>query len=111
MRVSNFINLSVVAGFFIGLIFGLIKFNEPELVLFLTIVVTITMYLISLSMATIYIHMIEPKRSLLSNKKLIERQLDFFDSEFDMTEKQARSVRQFIKNFDFSEELEEDNKS
>lgn len=106
MRISNFVNLSVVCGFFLGLIFGIIKFDDPELILFLTIVVTISMYLISLTMATVYIHIIEPKRSLLGNKKSIENQLDFFDKQFDQTEKQARIIAQFIQNFDFAEEAD-----
>lgn len=106
MRVSNFINLSVVAGFFIGLTIGIMKFEEPEYMLFMTIIVTISMYLISLTMATIYIYVIEPKHSMLADKELIERQLEYFDSEFDQTEKQAHAIRQFIKNFDFSEDKE-----
>lgn len=106
MRVSNFINLSVVAGFFIGLAIGIMKFEEPEHMLFMTIVVTISMYLISLTMAAVYIYVIEPKRSMLANKDLIERQLEYFDSEFDQTERQARAIRQFINNFDFSDEKE-----
>lgn len=104
MRVSNFINLSVVAGFFIGLAVGIMKFEEPEHMLFMTVVVTISMYLISLTMAAIYIYIIEPKRSMLANKDFIERQLEYFDSEFDQTERQARAIRQFINNFDFTEE-------
>lgn len=106
MRVSNFINLSVVAGFFIGLAVGIMKFEEPEHMLFMTIVVTISMYLISLTMAAIYIYIIEPKHSMLANKDFIERQLEYFDSEFDQTERQARTIRQFINNFDFSEDKE-----
>ncbi|WP_407380231.1 hypothetical protein [Helicobacter sp.] len=106
MRVSNFINLSVVAGFFIGLAIGIMKFEEPEHMLFMTVVVTISMYLISLTMAAVYIYVIEPKRSMLANKELIERQLEYFDSEFDQTERQARAIRQFISNFDFSDEKE-----
>ncbi|MDL0080586.1 MULTISPECIES: hypothetical protein [Helicobacter] len=106
MRVSNFINLSVVSGFFIGLAIGIMKFEEPEHMLFMTIVVTISMYLISLTMAAIYIYIIEPKRSMLANKELIERQLEYFDSEFDQTERQARAIRQFISNFDFTEDKE-----
>ncbi len=104
MRIANFINLSVVSGFFIGLTFGLMKFDEPELVLFLTIIVTIAMYLISLSMSALYIFIVKQKSSTLLNKSSIEKQLEYFDAEFDETEKQTRSIRQFIKNFDFSEE-------
>ncbi|OBV28341.1 hypothetical protein BKN38_02735 [Helicobacter sp. CLO-3] len=110
MRVSNFINLSVVSGFFIGLAMGIMKFDEPELMLFMTIVVTISMYLISLTMAAIYIYVIEPKRSMLSNKDLIERQLEYFDAEFDHTERQARALQQFIETFDFSTDEQESTK-
>jgi len=103
MRVSNFINLSVVAGFFIGLAVGLIKSDEPEIVLFLTIVVTICMYLISLSMAAIYIYFIDPKQSMLNDKEQIEKQLEYFDAEFDVTEKKVHSIKRFIHDFNFSD--------
>ena len=107
MRVSNFINLSVVSGFFIGLTIGLITFDEPELVLFLLIVVTICMYLISLTMAAIYTYIQDVKSSsTLVNKKYIEEQLDYFDGEFDNTEKQARAFAKFINSFEQSEEQE-----
>ncbi len=106
MKVSNFINFSVVAGFFIGLAVGIMKFDEPEHMLFMTIVVTISMYLISLAMATIYIYVIEPKHSVLTNKEMIEKQLEYFDNEFDHTERHARAIHQFISNSDFSDDQE-----
>lgn len=107
MRMSNFINLSVVAGFFIGLTIGLIKFNEPELVLFLLIIVTICMYLISLTMAAVYTYIQDPKpSSMLANKDYIEQQLDYFDGEFDHTEKEARAIARFIASFELNEQQE-----
>ena len=107
MRVSNFINLSVVSGFFIGLTIGLVTFDEPELVLFLLIIVTICMYLISLTMAAIYTRIQDVKSSsTLVNKKYIEEQLDYFDGEFDNTEKQARAFAKFISSFEQSEAQE-----
>ena len=107
MRLSNFINLSVVAGFFIGLTIGLVKFDEPELILFLLIIVTICMYLISLTMAAVYTYIQDPKpSSMLTNKDYIEQQLDYFDGEFDNTEKQARAFAKFISSFEQSEAQE-----
>ena len=107
MRMSNFINLSVVSGFFIGLTIGLVKFNEPEYILFLLIIVTICMYLISLTMAALYTYIQDPKpSSMLTNKNYIEEQLDYFDNEFDHTEKEARAIARFIASFELNEEQE-----
>ncbi len=108
MKMANFINFSVVAGFFIGLITGLIKYNDPERVLFMILVVTVSMYLIALGMATFYIYMVKPDHSMLTNKDPIEERLEYFDSEFDQIERQARNIRNFIKSLDLSNE--QDNK-
>lgn len=103
---ANFINFSVVAGFFIGLITGLIKYNDPERVLFMILVVTVSMYLIALGMATFYVYMVKSSNSMLTNKHPIEKQLEYFDSEFDQIERQARNIRNFIKSLDLNDQEE-----
>ena len=108
MRVANFINLSVVCGFFIGLVVGLLRYNEPEIILFVMLVVTIVMYLISLVMSAIYVFMTKPQHSMLVNKQAIEKRFEEFDAELDRAEQEARSIGRFIKNLDLSNELQEE---
>lgn len=65
------------------------------------------MYLISLTMAALYTYIQDPKpSSMLTNKNYIEEQLDYFDSEFDHTEKEARAIARFIASFELNEEQE-----
>ncbi|GAA7844385.1 hypothetical protein HpCOL22_04990 [Helicobacter pylori] len=41
MKVQNFIHFSVVVGFFLGLVFSVLKFNEPESILLWTVLSTL----------------------------------------------------------------------
>lgn len=108
MRMANFINLSVVCGFFIGLVAGLLRYNEPEMILFVMLVVTIVMYLISLVMAAVYVFMIKPQHSMFINKQAIEKRFEEFDTELDRAEQEVRSIGRFIKNLNLSNELQEE---
>ncbi len=108
MRMANFINLSVVCGFFIGLVAGLLRYNEPEMILFVMLVVTIVMYLISLIMSALYVFMIQPQRSMLINKQAIEKRFEYFDTALDETEQEVRSIGRFLKNLNLSKETQEE---
>ncbi|PAF49118.1 hypothetical protein BKH41_03255 [Helicobacter sp. 12S02232-10] len=102
MRPNNFINFSVVFGFFVGLVFAIAKFNEPEIILFWTIISTIGFYLITLFCASAYIWFIDFDKTLF-NKAHLEKKLEHFDREFDMREKEAANIRRYIGNSDFAE--------
>ncbi|PAF47118.1 hypothetical protein BKH46_05250 [Helicobacter sp. 12S02634-8] len=102
MKPNNFINFSVVFGFFLGLVFALMRLDSPELILFWTIVSTIGFYLIALFSVSVYIWFIEFDKTLF-NKSGLEKRLDYFDHEFDIREKEVANIRRFIGNSDFLE--------
>ncbi|PAF42628.1 hypothetical protein [Helicobacter sp. 11S03491-1] len=100
MKPTNYVNLSVVFGFFLGLAFGIAKFDDPEIILFWTIVSTAGFYLIILFSASAYIWFIDFDKTLF-NKNNLEKKLDYFDHEFDIREKEVANIRQYISNSDF----------
>lgn len=102
MKPSNYVNFSVVFGFFLGLAFGIIKFDEPENILFWTIVSTLGFYLITLLSVSIYTWFVDFDNSFFDKFKL-EKKLQYFDNEFDLREKEANNIRNYIKNSDFLE--------
>lgn len=58
-------------------------------------------------MAAVYTYIQDPKpSSMLANKDYIEQQLDYFDGEFDHTEKEARAIARFIASFELNEQQE-----
>ncbi|PAF41930.1 hypothetical protein [Helicobacter sp. 11S02596-1] len=103
MKPNNFINFSVVFGFFLGLAFGIAKFDEPEVILFWTVIATIGFYLITLFFASAYIWFIEFDKTMF-NKSNLEKKLELFDREFDIREREAANIRRYIRNSDFAED-------
>ncbi|PAF52693.1 hypothetical protein [Helicobacter sp. 13S00477-4] len=102
MKPNNFINLSVVFGFFLGLVFALAKFDNPETIFFCTLFSTLGFYLIILFCSSVYIWFVETNQTFF-NKTRIDKRLEFFDKEFDIREREAINIRRYIQNADFLE--------
>lgn len=100
MKPNNYINFSIVFGFFLGLAFSIAKFDRPEIILFWTIISTIGFYLIVVFCSSVYIWFIDFDKRLL-NKEILEKKLDYFDREFDVREREVSNIRRYIKNSDF----------
>ena len=97
MREDNYTSFSVVAGFFLGLIISILKFNTPELIILGTIVCTIVLYLIVICCASFYMMFLDYTQTKL-NKDKIDSTLDYYCNEFDKREKEVLSVRQYLKH-------------
>ncbi|WP_104682117.1 hypothetical protein [Helicobacter felis] len=102
MKVENFVNFSIVGGFFIGLILSLIKFDEPEYVLFGTLVSTAGFYMIMLLFASIFMNFIYPRKKFL-NKADLERRLTHFNKEFVEREREVETLLKYVHNYEFDE--------
>ncbi|CAM2889264.1 hypothetical protein [Helicobacter felis] len=102
MKVENFVNFSIVGGFFIGLILSLIKFDEPEYVLFGTLVSTAGFYMIMLLFASIFMNFIYPRKKFL-NKADLERRLTHFNKEFVEREREVEALLKYVHNYEFDE--------
>lgn len=86
IRPENFIYFFTVCGFFIGLIFTVINFNEPEDILFYTAEITLFFYLF---IHIIIMNFVDIKRfgDTLFKKKEYEDISEFFVEELDTREK------------------------
>ncbi|CBG40533.1 hypothetical protein [Helicobacter mustelae] len=100
MKPLNYLNFSVAMGFFLGLAVSIAKFDEPEIILFWTVVSTIGFYLIVMLIVSVYTWSLDFNHKIF-DKKLLEKRLDYFDKEFDSREKEAQDIKHYLKSFDF----------
>lgn len=101
MKPINYLNLSVSFGFFIGLALSVAKFNEPEIMLFWTVVSTLGFYLITMLIVAIYTWSLDFNFNIF-DKSSLEKRLDSFDKEFDLQEKEVQNIRLYLKSFDYN---------
>lgn len=90
-------SFSIVAGFFIGLIFSIVKFNSPELIILWTIICTIVLYLITTLCVSLYMMFIDYNNKEI-NKEKLNSTLEYYLSEFDRREKELLSIRKYLKH-------------
>ncbi|BDQ28100.1 hypothetical protein [Helicobacter heilmannii] len=100
MKLDNFVNFSIVGGFFIGLILSLLKFDRAEYILFGTLVSTVGFYLIILLFASVYMGFVYPRKRFL-NKAELERKLTHFSKEFVQREKEMEDLLDYVRNYEY----------
>ncbi len=106
MKPLNYLNLSVSFGFFLGLALAVAKFDEPEVMLFWTVVSTLGFYLITMLIVSLYIWSLEFNYDIF-DKKGLEKRLDTFDKEFDNREKELRDIKLYLNSFNFDYKAKE----
>lgn len=101
MRAENFIAFFTVCGFFIGIVFTLLKVSEPIEMLVYTLVITLFFYLI---IHIVIMNYVDVKRTL---KKFFDKQrheeiADYLISELNTREKRMENimVKMTAENFD-----------
>ncbi|NPA87225.1 hypothetical protein [Caminibacter pacificus] len=105
MRGENFIYFATVSGFFIGLIFSVLKdFGVEELLLY-TFLITLIFYLVALASVAFYVKYIDIKQIEYLNKKEIDSVLDVQIKELEKKEDSILNNYEFIKKVE-EEELE-----
>lgn len=97
MKQDNYISFSIVVGFFVGLIFSIIKFNSPEWIILWTMICTCVIYLIALVVTSFYMKFIDYDEKKMNIKRLDSR-LDYYLNEFDKREKEALNIRKYLKH-------------
>ncbi|MDD3344675.1 MAG: hypothetical protein PHR87_14015 [Sulfurospirillaceae bacterium] len=83
---ENFIYFFTICGFFIGLIFSVLNFSEPENILFYTLEITLVFYLI-IHVAVMNFFDFERVGRFVFNKQDHEQIGDYFISELESREK------------------------
>ena len=101
MKAENYIAFVAVAGFFLGFVISVLKFDEPEMITVFTIFSMVVFYMIILIGSSIFIQLFDIKTNLLK-KQGYDETLDYFVDEFDKREKLSRKIREFVKSLDLS---------
>lgn len=97
LRQDNYVSFAIVVGFFLGLVFGVVKFDEPELMVLWTILSTMGIYLITQVCVSVFYRFSSEDDARLHKAKL-EESLEHYRKEFDRKEQEAQSIRNFIKS-------------
>lgn len=101
LKQDNYISFAIVTGFFFGIVMGVIKFDEPELMILWTILSTVGIYLIVTLSASVYYWFVDYTEVKVQKNKL-EESLEYYRKEFDRKEQEVQNIRDFIKSLDSS---------
>ncbi len=96
LKQDNYLSFAIVCGFFVGVICGLAKFDEPELMILWTILSTMGIYLITIVCISVYYLFIDSSDAKVHKEKL-EESLEHYRKEFDKKEQEVQDIRNFIK--------------
>ena len=97
MRIENFIYFFTICGFFIGLVFSIINFNDPMYILFYTFLITLFFYLlIHLSIAS-FLDIKSLSKNIFDKSKY-EEVSDYFIYELENREKKINSLVNVTEN-------------
>lgn len=96
LKQDNYVSFAIVSGFFLGLIFGAAKFDEPELMVLWTILSTVGIYLI-VTVAISVCHLVMDSGSEKVHKDKLEESLEHYRKEFDRKEQEVQNIRAFIR--------------
>lgn len=91
IRAENFIYFFTVSGFFIGLIFSVSNFVQPEEFLFYTMIITFFFYLFIHIIVMFFVDIKRFGRELF-DKKEYEEVSEYFISELDIREKKMDNL-------------------
>ncbi|EDM23985.1 hypothetical protein FE773_03915 [Caminibacter mediatlanticus TB-2] len=105
MRGENFIYFATVSGFFIGIIFSILKNFDIDSFLFTTFMLTAIFYLIALASVSFYIKFVDSKKHVFFNKHEIDSIIDMQIVEMEKKEDFILESYEFIKKIE-QEELE-----
>lgn len=103
VSVNNFISFLVVTGFFVGLIFGVVKLNDPFQILVAVAFITITFYIISLGAAALFIKSMKYKPRYRIKTQKYENTLDSVVVELEKREDQIKEIYDFIRELEQEE--------
>ncbi len=105
MSVENFINFFIVNGFFIGLLFSILKVDNPEEIVIYTIIVTLSFYIIALFSSSLFLKFFNFKESALQ-KEAYDDILDHYIGEIEKREKVASGIFEFFEEYQKDEDVQ-----
>ena len=103
MRSDNFIGFSIVSGFFLGLIFGFVAFENDEFVVIFAIITTSVCYLISVCAVSVFNWFIDFREQEF-NKQQLENNLEYYVEQFGKKEEELIKVLDYIRKIELNQE-------
>jgi len=100
MRGENFIYFLSVCGFFLGIIFGILKDLDVEKFLYSIFVLTALFYIIGLGVVTFFIKYLDIRKVVYLDKKEIDSILDVQIKELEKKEDFIYESYEFIKKIE-----------
>ena len=98
LKQENYVSFAIVVGFFLGVIFGIAKFDEPELMVLWAILATMGIYLITTVSVSVYYLFMDTANDAKVHKAKLEESLEHYRKEFDKKEQEVQSIRNFIRS-------------
>lgn len=103
VSVDNFISFLTINGFFVGLLFGILKLNDPLHIVIAVVFVTACFYMIALAAAALFIKNLTFKPRYKIKKEKYENAIDTAIIELEKRELLIRDMYEFIKELEEEE--------
>lgn len=102
-RVENFIYFITVNGFFIGLLFGIIKEFPAFEFLFITLVITGIFYILGVASTGFFIKFVPVRKLIYIDKNVLESTIDYQIQELEIQEEFILEANKFRLDLEKSE--------
>lgn len=96
----NYLNLSAVFGFFVGLFISILKVSDPAMMLFWVMAMTMVFYLFGLFFVSMYLKVLPAEKQNFS-KSNIEQKINEITERLNAKESDLKSIKEEIKVFNF----------
>lgn len=103
VSVNNFISFLTLNGFFVGLIFAVLKLQDPFQVVFAVVVITTVFYMLSLGASALFIKSVSYQPRYRIKKEKYELAIDTAIAEIERREKTIKDTYEFVKALELEE--------
>lgn len=103
VSVNNFISFLTLNGFFIGLLFAILKMHDPLYIVFTVCVVTTVFYMIALLASALFVKSVSFQPRYRIKKEKYETAIDTVISEIEKRERSIKDMYEFIRALEAEE--------
>jgi hypothetical protein len=103
LSVNNFISFLTISGFFVGIIFAILKLSDPIHIVMGVVFITALFYMISIAAASFFIRNVDFKPRYRIKKEKYESAIDIAIMELEKREALIKDMYHFIKELEEEE--------
>lgn len=103
VSVNNFIAFLTMNGFFIGLVFAVLKLSDPIHIVFAVIFITALFYMVSIAAASFFIRNVSYQPRYRIKKEKYESAVDIAIIELEKRERLIKDMYEFVKELEEEE--------